>query len=476
MKTVIVRLSGDVTYRKRRSRLLFERLVAKNIKEALIKEGINAKVKWKFSRILIEGDLDNLDFLKRIFGISNFSPSIKINFEKLDDLSEKIKEIYKDKVKDKTFAVRCSRAGKHDFNSMQASQVIGSKLYPFSKGVNLNNPDIEINVEIRGQEAYVFEEKYKGAEGLPIGSGDNVLSLFSGGFDSPVASWYVAKRGCKVDFVHFSMGSLNDVQEVFFVAKFLSDEWFYGHDAKFYVVKFQQVIKDIMRNLDPKIWQVALRRAMYLASEKIALNKGYEALVVGESIAQATSQTVRNIRVAEEGISLPILRPLIGLDKREIIEHSKKIGTYDLSLKVEELCAIAIGPLTPRVDLNKFRNEFSRIEESINESLKSLMEIDINKVKEEDIQNIFKEEEFTISFIPKDAVIVNLMPEKFKIPNSISIMEFSEEKYKDLMVIFVCERGLTSKGLANYYRSLGIKAYSLEKGFEGYKNIMKEIS
>jgi len=472
VKTILVRLSGDVTYRKRKSRLLFERLVLRNIKEALKKEGLNAKVKWEFSRILIEGEINNLDFLKRIFGISSFSPSIKIDFKTLDDLSEKIKEIYKERVKNKTFAIRCSRVGKHEFNSLQAAEAIGSKIYPFSAGVNLENPDLEINVEIRGNKAFVFEEKIKGAEGLPLGSGDKLLSLFSGGFDSPVASWYIAKRGCPVDFIHFSMGSLNDVREVFLVAKFLSDNWFYGHKAKFYVVKFHSIIKEIMKSLEPKIWQVALRRAMYLASEKIALEKGYESLITGESIAQATSQTIRNIRAAEEGISLPISRPLIGLDKREIIEISKRIGTYDLSLKVEELCAIAIGPLTPRVDLNKFRYDFAKIEKSIEEALKSLIEVSLDKSKEE-IEDLFKEEEFTIRFIPIDAVVVNLMPEKFKIPNSISIMEFSEEKYKDSMVIFVCERGLTSKGLASYYRSMGIKAYSLENGFEGYKNIIK---
>jgi thiamine biosynthesis protein ThiI len=209
---------------------------------------------------------------------------------------------------------------------------------------------------------------------------------------------------------------------------------------------------------------------MYLAGEKIALKFGHEALITGEAIFQATSQTIRNIRSAEFGISLPIIRPLISYDKQEIIFLSQSIGTYDLSLNVEELCGIATGPVTSRADPNEFFSEIQKIDVRILDKLvDETFELDLDESKEK-IKEILKEDEYVINYIPTNSVVVSLLPQKF--PNSISVNEFDEEKYKDSIVVFVCERGFTSKGLAKYYRKLGFKAYSFSGGFENLKKIL----
>lgn len=471
METYLVRLSGDVTYRKQSSRFYFERLVAKNIAMALKK----AKVIHEPARIFVKGENIDSKILSRIFGVSSYSKCSELEFENLEDLVSKIEEIYKEKVMGKSFAIKCRRSGIHDFNSMDVAKLLGSRLIKYAKKVDLENPELKINIEIRNNKAYVYEEIEKGPSGLPIGIGEHVLSLFSGGFDSPVASWFVAKRGCLVDFLHFAFGGLSDVKPVFDTAKYLSDNWFYGYKPKFYIVRFSEIIKEIMSKLPNPIWQIALRRTMYLAAEKLAIEKGHEALVTGEALSQATSQTIRNLRIAEQGINLPLIRPLIGFDKHEIIGKSKEIGTYEFSLKVEELCGVAIGPLTARANIEKFFSEFQSFDLNlIDKALKELIEIKIDEDPEK-IKEIFKEEEFVIDYIPKGSIIVNLMPEKMKIENSITFEDFDAEKFKDSLVIFVCKKGLTSKGIASYYRKEGIKAYSLAGGFEGYKRILSKL-
>jgi thiamine biosynthesis protein ThiI len=471
VKTYLIRLTSDITYRRRGSRFHFESLVVRNIKAALKKHGKNAKVFHEPARIYVQGDDIDPSLFKRIFGISSFSECEVFEFTDLDDLANKVEQIFKNEVKGKTFAVRCQRSGNHNFTSRDVEIVVGAKLRPYALKVDLKNPDLEINVEIRDNRAYIFSEKIPGHGGLPIGSGDLVLSLFSGGFDSPVASYLVAKRGCKVDFLHFAFGGLSEVFPVWAVAKSLYENWFYGYKPRFFVMRFSEIVKEILLKIPNEIRQVALRRFMYLAGEKIALKFGHEALITGEAIFQATSQTIRNIRAAEFGISLPIIRPLISYDKQEIIFLSQSIGTYDLSLNVEELCGIATGHVTSRADPNEFFSEIQKIDVRILDKLvDETFELDLDE-SEEKIKEILKEDEYVINYIPTNSVVVSLLPQKF--PNSISVNEFDEEKYKDSIVVFVCERGFTSKGLAKYYRKLGFKAYSFSGGFENLRKILK---
>src|SRR5579875_2186406 len=456
-KVFLIRLSGDVTYRRASSRFYFEKLVYNNIKVALAKQHIDAEIIQEPARIFIRSEQLNSSLLSHIFGVSSFSECEEFEFQDLHDLSSKIEEVYKEKVKAKKFAVKCRRSGKHDFTSMDAARIIGAKLRPYALKVDLENPEVIINVEIRDNKAYVFENSIPGPGGLPIGAGDKILSLFSGGFDSPVASWYVAKRGSKIDFLHFAFGGMSEVYPVFMVAKYLYNNWFYGYKPKFQVLRFSPVIKEILSKLPSIVWQVALRRMMYLAAEKIANENKVEALVTGESLSQATSQTLRNLRVAEYNVSLPILRPLIGFDKSEIIGLAKKIGTYELSLGVEELCGIAIGPLTAKADIKKFFEDMQKLDPKVIDNVIDTLQVfdldeDSDKVKE-----MMKDEEFVLDYIPTDAVIVNLMPDKFKIDRAISFAEFDEDKYRNSLIIFVCEKGLTSIGLAKHYRDAGFK-------------------
>jgi thiamine biosynthesis protein ThiI len=234
VKTYLIRLTSDITYRRRGSRFHFESLVVRNIKAALKKHGKNAKVFHEPARIYVQGDDIDPSLFKRIFGISSFSECEVFEFTDLDDLANKVEQIFKNEVKGKTFAVRCQRSGNHNFTSRDVEIVVGAKLRPYALKVDLKNPDLEINVEIRDNRAYIFSEKIPGPGGLPIGSGDLVLSLFSGGFDSPVASYLVAKRGCKVDFLHFAFGGLSEVFPVWAVAKSLYENWFYGYKPRFF--------------------------------------------------------------------------------------------------------------------------------------------------------------------------------------------------------------------------------------------------
>jgi thiamine biosynthesis protein ThiI len=161
VKTFLIRLTSDITYRRRGSRFHFESLVVRNIKAALKKHGKNAKVFHEPARIYVQGDDIDPSLFKRIFGISSFSNCEVFEFTDLDDLANKIEQIFKNEVKGKTFAVRCQRSGNHNFTSRDVEILVGAKLRPYALKVDLKNPDLEINVEIRDNRAYIFLRKYR---------------------------------------------------------------------------------------------------------------------------------------------------------------------------------------------------------------------------------------------------------------------------------------------------------------------------
>ncbi|TRM72955.1 tRNA 4-thiouridine(8) synthase ThiI, partial [Sulfolobus sp. E5] len=149
---------------------------------------------------------DYIDTLSKMFGVAYFSPIIIYDFSDLHDIVNKAEEVFSEVVKDKTFAVRVKRIGKHNFSSLDAQREIGSRLYRYSRGVNLENPEVEVFLDIRNNKAYLYYKKYKGPRGLPVGIAGKTIVLFSGGIDSPVATWMIMKRGALPVILNFNLG------------------------------------------------------------------------------------------------------------------------------------------------------------------------------------------------------------------------------------------------------------------------------
>jgi len=266
--------------------------------------------------------------MNKIFGIAWYADCYC--FSSLKELAN-----YVSLKRGETFAIRVKR------DREKIIKAIASKI---SNKVDLDKPDKEIFVEQRGDKWFLYFKKKKGLGGLPLGSSGKVLCLISGGIDSVPAAYLVAKRGAECIWLHFhsfplvSNASIEKVEELGEVFKK------YQPDLKIHNIAFQKAQLEIKAKSPTKYRVILYRRLMLRIAEKIAKKEGCDALITGESLGQVSSQTLANIKIIEEAVKIPILRPLIGFDKEEIIKLAKKIKVYDISIKPQEDCCTLFVP------------------------------------------------------------------------------------------------------------------------------------
>ncbi|MEM1720155.1 MAG: THUMP domain-containing protein [Desulfurococcaceae archaeon] len=475
MPSYLITVSGELPLRSRRTRPRFYQVLVENIKDAVSRAGARVlDSRIVEAKILLRTDIDVMDKIARVFGVYRVGHVLVYEFKDLKDLATWIFENAKDAVAGKKFAVRVKRSGHHGFTSLDIAREAGTLLKPLSAGVDLESPDVVVEVEVRGSAAYLYREVLKGPGGLPTGVEGNALVMFSGGFDSPVAAWLAAKRGIQVDFLHYVMGPARSSYYALLVAKTLTYNWLHGYRPRLIVVGFEDLLVEVVKKVEWSYRQVALRALMYIVASRIASKMGYDALVTGESVGQASSQTLKNLSAIERAVELriPVLRPLIGFDKEEIIELSRRIGLYDLSSKVTEACTIA----PTRVATSSTPGEVLKQLENID---KSLVDRAVSSMKIVDVLTARPEEAvlpdaIEIDFIPEGALVLDARSEeersKSPIPGAIPVNEVDPSRIpRDKVVLFVCDSGSTSYVLAKVFREQGIKAYSLKGGGKEYK-------
>lgn len=319
-----------------------------------------------------------LKIIKHIFGISWFAKCWFFENAKLTEVSRFIEKHYPTWIKkEETFALKLKR-GDHIEESRE--EIISKIAKHIKRKVNLNTPKKEIFIERRKEGWYLYLKKEKGQGGLPVSSGGKVLVLISGGIDSPTASYLMAKRGVKNVWIHFhsfplvSKASIEKVKELARV--FLK----YQPKLKIYLVPFSSIQEKIKVLAPPRYRVLLYRRAMLRISEEIAKKENCLAIVTGESLGQVSSQTLENIKIIEEVTSLPILRPLIGMDKEEIIKLARKIKTFEISIRPQEdCCSLFISKHTSAKGNLKIIKE---IEKNLN--LKNLINTALKKAEFEE--------------------------------------------------------------------------------------------
>jgi len=324
-----------------------------------IKRVLDCKIRRDRGRIWVITDDDRAkEKLKKIFGIVSFSECYHC---KLDELSRFIVDFCK-KIgieKAKTFAVRVKRVGTHDFTSQQKAAELGAiilKNFPHLK-VDLDNPEMTVYVEIRDEDCYVFSEVVKGVGGIPLGVEGKLVSLFSGGIDSPVATWLMMKRGCEIIPVYFDCSPFTDestLNRAKVVAEVLRE---YDPDFELKIVEHGEFLQKLKKLLKEKKLEsytcILCKRRMYRIAEMIARDEKAKGIVTGESLGQVASQTLDNLMVLNEACRLPIYRPLIGFDKVEVEELAKKIGTYEESIKPAKECTAVPKKPTTKAKLER---------------------------------------------------------------------------------------------------------------------------
>ncbi len=336
------------------NRSFFEKKLIDNIRGAINPDfvsGIN-KISGRILITLNDKGVKSADeiesSLKKVFGISNFLFCARVK-PTIEDISQELISII-EKEEFKTFRVTAKRSEKHiPFTSQEINERVGANIFNHFKNisVDLENPDINCLVEIVEGSAYVSIKKISGLSGLPVGTGGKVVLMLSGGIDSPVAGFMAMSRGLSVIMIHFHTypeTSQNSIEKVKELSKLLSQ---YQPRTKLYLVPFANIQKEIFLNISPKLRVIFYRRLMFNIAQKIARKEKALGIVTGESVGQVASQTLENINATQYGITLPIIRPLICIDKDDIIEKAREIKTFDISILPHDDCCSRFLPKHP---------------------------------------------------------------------------------------------------------------------------------
>ena len=370
---------------KGKNRFMFEDALIKQIRYALKSVEGRFEVTKESGRIYVmaEGDYeydDVIEALKRVFGIADICPMVQIEDKDYENLKKRVVE-YMDQVypdKRLTFKVNARRGDKnYPVSSDQINRDLGEVIleaFPEMK-VDVHNPDVILRVEVR-QKVNLFSLVIPGPGGMPVGTNGRAMLLLSGGIDSPVAGYMIAKRGVKIDAVYFHAPPYTSdraKQKVVDLANLVAR---YAGPINLYVVNFTDIQLYIYDKCPHEELTIIMRRYMMRIAEAIANQTGAISLITGESIGQVASQTVQSLAATNEVCTMPVFRPVIGFDKQEIVDLSEKIGTFETSIQpFEDCCTIFVAkhPVT-KPNLNVIRGSETHLQEKIGEMVQTAID------------------------------------------------------------------------------------------------------
>lgn len=360
METILVAYN-EIALKSRTVRTRLEKLLARQIRETLRRRGFHdTRVLRRFGRLYIEGaSADAAAFVARAFGVASVMPALRTR-STLDSVMELVVEVASDRIGEgQSFAVRPKVVGEHPFSSRDVAVEGGSAILEAlsCRGghVNLSQPDVTLYVEVRDRDAFVYTQIVRGVGGLPYGSQGRLVSLFSGGIDSPVAAWLMMKRGAEVLPLLLDQRPYvgeNYIERAESACRAIS-EYVPSRGFGLNMAPMGDVMSRIMEASLPGLRCVLCKRSMYRIAAAFVFEQGASGVVTGESLGQVASQTLDNLRVLDDAADLPVLRPLIGLDKVEIEGFARRIGTYDITARKVEGCTVVPDKPTTRARMGQ---------------------------------------------------------------------------------------------------------------------------
>ena len=351
MKKLIIIKYGELTT-KHDNINFFIKTLKNNIESSL--SGIDNKITYDVGRMFIETDEydEVVKKLTNTFGIHEINIAYEIDDRSLDNISKVLIELLGDKDFN-TFKVITKRSDKsYPIKSMDVSRTLGGVVLKNKKTVkvDVNNPELLINVEIRNNKAYLYFEKVEGIGGYPVGTLGKGMLMLSGGIDSPIAGYLAMKRGIRIEGVYFDSPphtSIDAKNKVLELASILSS---YSGYVKLHVIHFTEIQEAIYKYCPKEYMITIMRRMMYRIAERLAHKNNCKAIINGESVGQVASQTLTSMAAINEVIKMPVLRPVCCYDKIEIIDLAKKIGTYDISIRPFQDCCTIFVPEHPVIN------------------------------------------------------------------------------------------------------------------------------
>ena len=490
----IVRIASEVASKSNRTRRRFHKQLIRNLGDALRSTGANPRIRDRWSRLFVTipprgGNSaplasagastpaphdpapsdDPMAPAVRVFGVHSFSRVDAVIDADLDEIVRVGHDLYRDAVTGRRYAVAARRTGRHSFSSRDIGVHLGAALNPYGT-VDLTTPEVTVHVEVRDHRTYLFSDRTEGPGGLPVGVQSRAVCLISGGFDSAVAAWLLLKRGVPLDYVFCNLAGPAFERSVIRVTKVLTDHWSYGDRQRMHIVDFEEPVRELQRQVTPRYWQVVLKRLMYRAADQVAARVGADAIVTGESLGQVSSQTLRNLRAIEAAATRPVLRPLVGFDKEEIIRIAERIGTAALSARIKEYCAILEGkPVTAAKVLAVDREEAPLDPGLVDRAVAARKVLDVRKLADADLQRDY----LWIDSLPAGALVIDCRPahqdDGWRHPGSRHVLprdfpDLAEKLNKDVKYVLFCDNGIQSGQFANLLQTVGFEAYALKDG------------
>ncbi|MEB3765545.1 MAG: THUMP domain-containing protein [Desulfurococcales archaeon] len=377
---VIIRYS-EIAVKGPLTRRRMEDLLSHHIARVIEKYELKGTLSKTPGRIILWDPRDPYEAAEKIsyvFGVKSTSPAMAYTLYSLEEIVNVGKSIFYDKVAGKTFRVTTRRTGTHEFTSKDVERALGAALFREGETkVDLTNPEYTVYVEIRGNTVFYYDKVIPGPGGLPVGSEEPVLVLFSGGFDSTATAWYIMRRGATPGLIYYDLGVEEAKENAVIIAEKLAEIWVHGWDLRLYIADMTPVVERLAEIIRPEYRTLIIRRIMLEHASVFAETRGYEALATGDNIGQVASQTIRNLRLIGGGIRLPVIRPVSGHDKEEIMKLIAKIGLYSYVNVQIEPCRIRVNPV-PRASPKIYKEELEKAYRAIGEGLG-----DVIKIKEE---------------------------------------------------------------------------------------------
>lgn len=393
MEKIIIIKYGELTTKKDNINY-FIKVLKDNIKKALI--NVESEITYDKGRMFIKTSSyeEVLEKLKKVFGIHEIIIGYELEDNSYQNIKDNIISLVKGKEFD-TFKVVCKRSDKtYPLNSMELSRKLGGELLKCMHNikVDVHNPELTINVEVRNKCALIYFEKHRGLGGYPVGTLGKGMLMLSGGIDSPVAGYLAIKRGVKLEAVYFESPphtSIEAKNKVFSLAKKLA---IYNQDINVHVINFTEIQEAIYKNIPKEYLITIMRRMMYRITEKLAKKKKAKVIVNGESIGQVASQTLTSMSVINEVIKMPVIRPVACFDKLEIIDIAKKIDTYETSiLPFEDCCTIFVPEhpvINPESEKALIYENLIPYEELINKAIRNEEVVKITDQEKKEYQDL----------------------------------------------------------------------------------------
>ncbi len=366
---------------KGKNRPIFERQLMNNIRRSFARQDITVEL-WKENTRFI-GEFEEMvdeelaaSILSEVPGIKNFSFAYRAE-RSMEGILDAADQLLNRQTKN-SLAVITKRSDKSfPQNSMEISSEIGRLAVQRGFTIDLDHPEITLYVEVTHSSAFLYDKKHPGLSGLPVGTAGAVLSMLSGGLDSPVASWMMMKRGCQVDFIHFH--TFNDNQKVLdtkikSIVEILNR---YQYEARLILAPYCNYEVLSMGKVKGCYDLVVFRNFMFRMAQRVAERYGYKALVTGDNVGQVASQTLDNLSAATYQVDIPIMRPLVAFDKDQIVQLAQKIGTFDIgNLPYKDCCSIIAPGSHTAANLERLQENLEKLDmESIVE--RSLDETEI---------------------------------------------------------------------------------------------------